>query len=154
MRTKLNSALGIIETNHRCSVLFWSETYGRQLDATFKKDCRNQLFSNSRDRRGRRWTTSCASRIPMAQLESVYNFTSKSNRICALHRALHRALDLDGFRSLDAKSKQHERHVDGLRRCSEIDFDAFDLIPEKWCIEAASCASILYWSSAASTSSP
>ena len=72
----------------------------------------------------------------MAQLESGYNFTSKSCSILSLHRALHRGLDFDGFRSIDAKSKQHERYVDGVDGPGESVFVHFALIGEKWSFES------------------
>ena len=74
----------------------------------------------------------------MAKLESADNFTSKSSKICALHRALHHDLDFDGFAAIDGKSKQHERSVRTLDRRSESDFDDFGLIPEKQCIKTTS----------------
>ena len=116
---------------------------GQQQDGTFKKDCRHRFFSNSRNRRGRRCPTSCASPIWMAKLESSYNFTSKSGRICCLHRALHRGLDFGVFRSIDVKSKQNERHVDGVAVSSESDLVESIWFAQNQCIEAQYRASIL-----------
>ena len=79
----------------------------------------------------------------MAKLESVHNFTSKSGRICCLHRALHRGLDFDVFRSIDVKSKQIERHVDAVDAYTESDLLDSTWFAQNQCIEAQYRASIL-----------
>ena len=79
----------------------------------------------------------------MAKLESVHNFTSKSCRILPLHRALHRGLDFDGFRSIDVESKQNKRHVDGVAVSSESDLVESSWFAQNQCIKAQYRASIL-----------
>ena len=74
----------------------------------------------------------------MAKPQSVHNSHSKCGKICALHRALHRVLEFDGFCSIDPKSTLRERHVHGLHALSESDFLHFALIGEKCQIEAPS----------------
>ena len=74
----------------------------------------------------------------MAKPQSVHNSHSKCGKICALHRALHRVLEFDGFRSIDPESTLHDGHVDSLDGLSERDFVDFALIGEKCQIEAPS----------------
>ena len=129
---------------------FWPFAYGRQEDGTFKNDSRSKLFSNSRNRCRRRCATTCARWPMMAKLESVHNSRSKFGRSCALHRALHRGVDFDGFRSDILKIKQIRASWDAAHRRREPDSAASTVARRKWSGEMAICS--YFWKRAAAAS--